>query len=141
MLQPPTHHILDRLADLLPRGVKGLRRLFPGELARPVREELHVDLGQLMLAGRPRHFLDDDATGPAVHPSHAVEQKHQEAPQGDEFELPLCQMVIAGGRLMAARANGGRALPRSPSHLDGSALRGTESGPLVDKSPKVMTVV
>src|SRR6266571_2931574 len=40
VLQSPTHHILHGMADLLPGGVKGFRRLFPGELARPVRQEL-----------------------------------------------------------------------------------------------------
>src|SRR5438093_8156460 len=128
------------MADLLPGGVKGFRRLFPGELARPVRQELHVHLGQLMLAARPRHFLNDNAAGPAIHPPHRIEQEHQKAPQRDEFELPLREMVIAGGQLTAAGAKGCRALSGSDPDFDRGPVRTVESGPLVDKSPKMMTL-
>src|SRR5438477_8461565 len=141
VLQSPTHHILHGMADLLPGGVKGFRRLFPGELARPVRLELHVHLGQLTLAARPRHFLDDNAAGPAIHPPHRIEQEHQKAPQRDEFELPLREMVIAWGRLMAAGANGCRALAGSDPDFDRGPVRGAEARALVDKSPKMMTLV
>src|SRR5438046_6097023 len=129
------------MADLLPGGVKGLRRSVPGELARQVRQELHLPLGQLTLAARPRHFLDDDAAGPAIHPPHRIEQEHQKARQRDEFELPLREMVIAWGRLMAAGANGCRALAGSDPDFNRGPVCPVESGPLVDKSPKMMTLV
>jgi len=35
MLQAPAHHVLDRIADLFPGGMKGLGRFFPGEFSRP----------------------------------------------------------------------------------------------------------
>src|SRR5437667_10988637 len=129
------------MADLLPGGVKGFRRLFPGELARPVRQELHVHLGQLMLAARPRHFLNDNAAGPTIHPPHRIEQEHQKAAQRDEFELPLREMVIAWGRLMAAGPNGRRALAGSDPDSDRGPGCPVESCPLVDKAPKLVTLV
>src|SRR5207244_11151828 len=127
-------------ADLLP-GVKGLRRLLPGAPPRPVRQELHGHLGQLMLAARPRHSLNDNPAGPTIHPPHRIEQEHQKAPQRDEFELPLREMVIAWGRLMAAGANGCRALAGSDPDFNRGPVCPVESGPLVDKSPKMMTLV
>jgi len=62
-----------------------------------------------MLAGRPRHVLDDDAAGRALHPPHAVQHHHQEAPHGDEREPPLREMIGARGRLLAVGAPRGGA--------------------------------
>src|SRR5438445_13692733 len=81
-----------------------------------------------MLAARPRHFLNDNAAGPAIHPPHRIEQEHQKAPQRDEFELPLREMVIAWGRLMAAGANGCRALAGSDPDFNRGPVSPVESG-------------
>jgi hypothetical protein len=94
-----------------------------------------------MLAGRPGDGLDHDAAGGAIHPAHPIEQKHKEAPQGDELEPTRREMIVAGGRPMTAGANRRRPLPRSDRYFDGGPLRGAGPRSLADKSPKVMTLV
>jgi hypothetical protein len=64
----------------------------------------------------PGHFLDDYAAGSAVDAPHAIEEKNQVAPDWNELELPLGEMVVTGGRAVTARTD------RS----------GTDSGPDAD---------
>ena len=53
-----------------------------------------------MFAVGPGHCLDDDATGFAVDAAHAVEEKDQvppDTPDRNELELPIREVVVAGG--------------------------------------------
>jgi hypothetical protein len=93
-----------------------------------------------MLPIAPGNLLDQYATIAAVNASHAVQQKHQKAPQRDELEAALGKMIIPRCRLVAPRADCFRALPRSDVHFD-AFLIASEAGVVIDESPMVMAVV
>jgi len=120
--------------------VEGLGHFFPGKLAGPVRQKLHVHPGQLMLAAGPGDFLDKDPTKRAVDVAHPVQEEDQESPQRNELKPPLLEMVIAGTRLMAARADGRRTTSGAYPHLNAVLVRG-EFRPLVDEPWEAMTLV
>ena len=46
-----------------------------------------------------------DAAARAVHAAHGVDEKDQDAPEGDELEAPLGQRVVARGLATADRAD------------------------------------
>jgi hypothetical protein len=75
-----------------------------------------------MLAIGPGNFLDYDAAGFAVDPAHAVEEKNQEAPNGDELERTLgradCSRPQAGGNRNRWFWNPHVAAPGSPGACD-----------------------
>jgi len=81
-----------------------------------------------MFAGRLRHVLDDDAAGRALHPPHAVQHHHQEAPHGDEREPPLREMIVARGRLLAAGAPRSGPPPREDLDADGGPVSAASRG-------------
>ena len=66
----------------------------PGQLPRPMRQEQHVGLGQLVLADAPRHRFDPNPAGPAIYPPHAIEQHHHAAPQRHKLEPAQAQVII-----------------------------------------------
>lgn len=72
MLQPPLHHILDRLADFVPSAAERHGGFLPRQLTGPVGQKQHVGLGQLMFADRPWQFFNPHAAGSAIDPPHAV---------------------------------------------------------------------
>ena|SRR5215831_2855701 len=106
MLQAPFHDVLHGMANLIPRGTEGLGGFLPGEFARPACQKQHVGLGQLVFTVGPRHFLDDYAAGFAVDAPHTIEEKDQVAPDRNELELPIREMVVTGGRAVTARTDG-----------------------------------
>ena len=119
---------------------KNSQHLLPGELARPLRQVEHVGLGQLVLAGAPRHFLHLDPATHALDPPHAVQQDDSEAPDRDELEAPLGQMVVTAGRCLAPRAASLRALPGFDIDLDGMGAR-IQPGPGVNEAGEMMAGV
>src|ERR1019366_9544536 len=140
MLRAPADHILDGVAHLVPGGVKYLGGLLPGDSPRPTGQKLHIGPGQLAFAPAPGNLFDHHPTTLAVHPSHAVQQENQKAPQRNELEAALGKMIVTWCRLVAPRADRRRALPRSDVHFD-AFLVGAEAGVLVDESPMAMAVV
>src|SRR5262249_54313817 len=62
------------------------------------------------------------------------------SPQGNELKAPFSELIVAGRRLMAARADRGRALARPHGDFDALVVR-TEPGAMIDKSPKAMAAV
>lgn len=44
----------------------------------------------------PGGFFDYDAAGFAVDPAHAVEEKNQETPNGNELERTLGELIVSG---------------------------------------------
>ena len=116
------------------------RRFLPGQLARPVGQEQHIGLGQLVLADRPWQFFNPYPAGSAIDPPHAVKQQHHETPERDEFEAAQAEVIVTGGGLMAARAYRLRATARSHVNLDGAFVR-AKPRLLVDEAWKVMAVV
>jgi len=140
MFQAPADHILDGVAHLVPGSVERLSRFFPGELPRPAGQKQHIGSGQLVLAIAPGNLLDHHATIPAIDAAHAVQQENQKAPQRNELEAPLGEMIITWCRLVAPRTDRCRALPRPDVHFD-AFLAGTEARVLVDESAMAMAVV
>jgi len=89
----------------------------------------------------PGHCFDHDSTLPAVDPPHVIDQKHQVAPESDEFKPPRRgRLVVAGRGLMAAGTNRCRPFPRSYRDENGLLVFG-ETGLLVDKSRDGMALV
>src|ERR1035438_9606364 len=69
-----------------------------------------------------------------------IKQKDQKAPKRNEFETPFGELIITGGRLMAARTDRPRTFARTHSNLN-TLMIGTEAGLLVNESRKVVTAV
>ena len=133
--------MFDGIEDLFPGGAKCFRRFFPGKAARPTSQEEHIGFGQRTFAVAPRNFFDDDgAATTAIDAPHGVEQKDEKSPQGDELKAPFGKLIVAGRRLMAARADRRRALARPHGDFDALVVR-TEPGAMIDKSPKAMAAV
>ena len=93
-----------------------------------------MGLGGLMLTIAPRNLLDHHAAIAALDAPHAVQKKNQKAPERNELEAPLGQMIVTRRRLVATRADRRRALARPHVDLD-ALLVGAEAGVLVNESP------
>ena len=133
--------MLDSVKNLPPGSAKCFSRLFPGKTARPTGEEEHVSLGQRAFALTPRNFFDHNGTAAAaVDTPHGVKQEDEESPQGDELKAAFGELIVAGSRLMAARADRGRTLARPHGDFDALVVR-TECGAMIDKPPEAMTAV
>jgi len=102
---------------------------------------MHVDLGRGVFSHPPRNLFDEDSALRAIDPSHAIHQKDQIAPEGDELKPPRrARLVVAGRGLMTPRANGSGSFPRTDRDEDGSFVV-DENGPLVDKSRDGMAMI
>ena len=141
VLQPTGDDVFDRVEDLVPGSAERLGRFLPGKAARPAGQKQHVGFGQSALAVAPGNFLDDDRlAAAAIDAPHGVKQKNQKAPERNELETPFGELIVSGGRLMAARTNRRRTLART--HGDFNALViGTEAGLLVNESRKAVAAV
>jgi hypothetical protein len=86
----------------------------------------------------PRNFFHHDRLAtPAIDAPHRVKQKNQKSPERNELETALGELVVSGGRLMAARTNGGRPLARTHGDLNALVI-GTETGLPVNESGKTV---
>src|SRR5947209_11186787 len=113
----------------------------PRKAARPAGQKQHIGIDQGTLAIAPGHFLDDDRlTTAAIDATHGIKQKHQKAPKGIEFETALGELIVSGGRLMAARTNRRRTFARTHRDLN-TLVIGAETGLLVNESRKAVTAV
>jgi hypothetical protein len=70
----------------------------------------------------------------------AVEQVNQKAPQGDELEATLGEMIVPRRRSVAPGTDGCRFLPWSDVHFDAFVV-GSKACVLVDKSAMMMAVI
>src|ERR1700722_3379502 len=114
---------------------------FPRKAARPAGQKQHISVGQGTLAIAPGHFLDDDClTTAAIDATHGIKQKNQKAPKGNELETALGQLIVSGGRLMAARTNCRRTFARPHCNFN-TLMIGAETGLLVNKPRKAVTAV
>jgi len=93
-----------------------------------------------MLAVAPRNLLDHHSTVSAINAPHAVQQENQNSPEGDEFKAALREMITAGRRLMATRAQRCGTNPRPNADFD-DFLVGAKTVVVIDESPKTMTLV
>ena len=141
VFQSPTYDILNGMTNLLPRSEKGFSSLFPGQFPRPMRQKLHISLGQLMLATGPGNLFHFHATTLTVNPPHAVKQKHKNTPQGNEFKPPFWLVVVSRGRLMATRANHCRSFTRPDFDFNAGSINCAELSWLIHKTLKVMATV
>jgi hypothetical protein len=140
MLQAPFHNVLYGLANLVPGGTEGLGGFLPGKFARPTCQKQHVGLGQLVFAVGPRHFLDDDTAGFAVDAAHAVEEKDQIAPDGNELELPIREVVVTGGWPVTARTDGWGTYSGADADLQAAAILG-EVDVLINEAREAVALV
>jgi hypothetical protein len=93
-----------------------------------------------MLAIGPGDLLDYDAAAFAVDPAHAVEEKHQEPPNGDELKRTLGEVIVAGGRAAATGTDGFGPHPRP--HPDFKALAiFAETSLVVDETGEAIALV
>src|SRR5215471_4807496 len=65
----------------------------------------------------------------------AYSRKTKNPQRGMKLKPPFRELVVAGCRQMAARADCGRTFARSQDHFD-ALLVGTETGVLIDKTSK-----
>src|ERR1022692_2302581 len=113
----------------------------PGKFARPMPQEMHVNLGRGVFPHAPWHFFDQHPALLAVDPSHAIDQKNQVAPEADELKPSRRgRLVVAGRGLMTARTNCRGSFPRP--HRDEDGLRVfSKAGSPVNKSRNGMALV
>ena len=94
-----------------------------------------------MFAMAPGDFFDDDGlTVAASDAPHGVQEEDQEAPERDEFETPLGELIVTGGRLVATGTNGGRTFAWANSDFNASVI-GTEAGLLINEAWEMMAVI
>src|SRR5262249_58513529 len=104
-------------------------------------EEKHIGFGQGAFAVAPGDFLDGHhAAAAAIDATHSVQQEDEESPQRNELKTSFRELVVAGHRQMAARADCGRTFARSQDDFD-ALLVGTETGALIDKTSEMMAAV
>ena len=141
VLQSIGDDILNGIEDLIPGSTEGLSGFFPGKPARPTGQKQHVSIGQLVFAMAPGNFLDDHglAAGASDAP-HRVEEEDQEAPERDEFEPPLGELIVPGGRLVATGADRRGTFTRADRDLNASVI-GTEAGLLINEAWEMMAVI
>jgi hypothetical protein len=140
ILQSPLHDILDSVTDFVPRGMKGVGGLFPGQFARPAGQKQHVGFGQVALAISPWNLFYHHAAAAAVHAPHAIQKENQNAPERYELKASLRKMVVTGGWLVAARADSRRAPARPDDDFQGVVVA-NQAGALVDESPETIAAV
>src|SRR5262249_29288950 len=102
-IPPPRDGHGDRAEDRIPASPKDARDLGQTEALRPPREKPHVGRRELMLAVRPGHLLDADATARAVDAPHHVEEEHADPPERHELKPARGQSVVPAAALAAAR--------------------------------------
>src|SRR5579871_5019763 len=116
-------------------------RFLPRKAERPAGQKQHIGIRQGTLAIAPRHLLDDDSlTTAAIDATHGIKQKNQKAPKGNELEATLGELIVSGGRLMAARTNRRRAFARTHRNLNTLMIE-AETSLLVNKPRKAVTAV
>jgi len=121
--------------------VERLGGFLPGKVACPARQKQHIDFGQGAFAVAPRNLFDDHGGATAaIDAPHGVQQEDEKSPERNELEAAFGKLVIAGRRLVAARANRRRTLAGSHGDFD-ALLVGTEMGVLIDKTPESVAAV
>jgi len=113
----PQDRMFYRAKYVLPARVEGDCRIRPRQPLRPAGQEPAVAGREVPLAGRPRHLLDDNPAGRAIHPPHRVHEEHRHVPQRHELKPSGCKRVIAGPLLAAARADRSAVGPRLDVHF------------------------
>jgi hypothetical protein len=89
----------------------------------------------------PRDFLDGHhAAAAAVDTPHGVVEEDEKSPQGNKLEGPFGELIVADSPLVPARAHCDRTPARPYNHFN-ALLVGTETGALVDKTPKAVAAV
>src|SRR3954447_1989851 len=94
MGQAPLDGVSHRPADAIPGGPEDRPDLAPTQAPGPTRQEPAIGRRQLILAIAPRHHLHRDPAPGAIHAAHPVDEEHQDAPEGDELESPLLEVVV-----------------------------------------------
>jgi len=118
-----------------------LRRFPSRKAARPTGQKQHVGLGERAFAIAPRNLLDDDGLAAGtIDTPHGVQQKDQKAPEGNELETALGELVVSRSRLLAAGADGPGSLARTDRDFDTFVIA-AETGPLINKSLEMVAAI
>jgi hypothetical protein len=89
----------------------------------------------------PGDLLDHDGlAAAALDAPHGIQQKDQQAPDRNELETPLGELIVSGGGLMAARTNCLGARAWAQGDFNAPAI-GTEASPLINESGKTLTLI
>jgi hypothetical protein len=131
--------ILHSVANLVPSGVERSGGFFPGQFARPACQKEHVGFGEGMFTG-PGDFLDHNAAGFAVDPAHAVEEKNQETPNGNELERTLGELIVSGCGQVATGTDGFGTHTWPHPNLQALAIL-AEPGLVVDETREAIALV
>ena len=106
MLQPEGDDVFDGIENLFPGSAKSFGGFLPGQFPRPARQKQHVGASQGAFAVAPRNFFHHDGfAAAAIHAPHGIHQKHQKAPERDELEAALGELVVSWSGLMATRTD------------------------------------
>ena len=106
----------------------------------PKTIQKHVDNMWVLGGEFIRDLNDDGLAAGAIDAAHGVEQENQKSPERDELEMALGKLIVAGGGLVTAGADGGRTPPWTHRNLN-TLVVGGETGLVVDESPKSVATV
>src|SRR5215475_12034686 len=141
MFQTPDDHVFDCIKHLVPGGMEHLSRLLPGQSSRPACQEQHIGFGQTAFAVTPRNLFDDDRFAPAtIDAPHGIHEKNQKAPERNELEATLAELIVSGSGPAAARTN--RPGTLAQKYVDFHALViGAEASFLIHEPRKTVTSI
>jgi hypothetical protein len=94
-----------------------------------------------MFAMAPGDLLDDHGLAAGARDApHRVEEEDQEAPERDEFEPPLGELIVTGGRLVATGTDRRGTFAWADSDFNASVI-GTEAGLLINEASEMMAAI
>jgi hypothetical protein len=114
---------------------------FQRKPARPAGQKQHIGFAQRTLSVAPWNLLDHDRlTAGAIDTPHRIEQKDQKTPERNELKTALGELIVSGGRPMAARTNRRRTLARTHRNLNTPVIQ-TETSLMINESRKMVTTI
>lgn len=133
MFEPPVDRHFHRTEDCIPTCFEYFSDLFPTQPFSPCGKEPGISYGEMALAISPWHFFDFNSAGRALDSPWCIEKEHRYAPQGDIFEVPASQGVIARSPLATFGADWLAADLRSQRYEQSQGLPFAPCACIVDK--------
>ena len=143
MRQTPLHKPFHRTIDAIPTGLKGSRRLSPGQPPCPARQKSHHRQGDRSFALAPGKVFHHHSMRRTFHSPRLIQKVGLDAPQWHEQPGPLGQPVIARSGLATLRALAAEALMRLQADLNTTepTSGATQPDVLVYKACKMLNPV
>ena len=94
----------------------------------------------MVFAVGPGHFLDDYAAGLTVDAAHAIEEEDQVAPDRNELELAIGEMVVTGRRAVTARTDGSGTDSGADADFQTTVIW-AETDVLIDEAREAMALI